>query len=534
MTNMVDAAGTTKYTYYAGGLLNTEDQPAPRLRQAGGPFASDTVTYTYNNARLRSGLTLQQPTGSWTNGFTWDAAHRLSTETSPAGTFTYTYQVGQASSLPIKLLLPNSCYITNTYDNVARLTATYLENSSNSVLDKNEYLYNTGNQRIRLTRTDASYYTYTYDNIGQLKWADSTVNTEDRGYLYDAAWNLNHRTNNGVSTTFNVDVKNQLTAGPTGAYTYDDNGNLTETESGFLSFIYDAENQLITWGGINSPTNDYSLKTDLTYDGLGRLRRRIEYQYHNSAWVVLGETRYVYDGMRMIQERNSGNTPTVAYTRGSDLSGTFEGAGGIGGLLARSHAYQSGSGNWTNHNCYHADGGGNITYMVNGSQSMVASYRYDPFGSTISSTGTLAGANVYRFSSKEFHVNSGMYYYGYRWYDPNLQRWLNRDPIHEFGFLALKGRKMGWHQDAELDLYAFVGNNPVNRIDPLGLKKRFGGLTGGKCCNHSDRTEWWLDDGVWKKLPPGECTGTWDDCDGQTCAGGFYYVSDLETVLAIK
>ncbi len=136
---MVDAAGTTKYTYYAGGLLNTEDLPAPKLRQAGGPFASDTVTYTYNNARLRSGLTLQKPTGSWTNGFTYEAVHRLSTVSSPAGTFTYTYKVGQASSLPIKLSLPNSSYITNTYDNVARLTGTYLDNSSNTVLDKSEY-----------------------------------------------------------------------------------------------------------------------------------------------------------------------------------------------------------------------------------------------------------------------------------------------------------------------------------------------------------------------------------------------------------
>src|SRR6266516_4265414 len=103
---MVDAAGTTKYTYYAGGLLNTEDLPAPKLRQAGGPFASDTVTYTYNNARLRSGLTLQKPTGSWTNGFTYEAAHRLTNVTSQAGTFAYSYKLGQASRLPIKLVLP--------------------------------------------------------------------------------------------------------------------------------------------------------------------------------------------------------------------------------------------------------------------------------------------------------------------------------------------------------------------------------------------------------------------------------------------
>src|SRR5438876_8440712 len=235
---MVDAAGTTKYTYYAGGLLNTED----------GPFASDTVSYTYNNARLRSGLTLQQPTGSWTNGFTYDAAHRLSTVSSPAGTFTYAYNVGQASRLPIKLSLPNTAYITNTYDNVARLTGTYLDNSSKTVLDKSEYLYNAGNQRIRLTRTDGSYYTNTYDNIGQLVWADSTVSTEDRGYLYDAGWNLNHRTNNGVVTTFTVDTKNQLIGDSPFNDSYDSNGNLSSRtySSSTYSYSYDDENQLLS------------------------------------------------------------------------------------------------------------------------------------------------------------------------------------------------------------------------------------------------------------------------------------------------
>src|SRR5690242_11168662 len=102
LAQTVDAAGTTKYTYYSGGLLNTED----------GPWSSDTMRYTYNNARFWTGLTLQQPTGSWTNGFLYDAGHRLTNTTSQAGTFVYGYKVGQASSLPIKLALPNSSYIT--------------------------------------------------------------------------------------------------------------------------------------------------------------------------------------------------------------------------------------------------------------------------------------------------------------------------------------------------------------------------------------------------------------------------------------
>src|SRR5207237_9512801 len=114
-------------------------------------------------------------------------------------------------------------------------------------------------------------------------------------------------------------------------------------------------------------------------------------------WVLDSETRYIYDRRRVIQERDGGNNPTVSYSRGNDLSGTLEGAGGIGGLLARSHGYSSG--NWSTHNFYQADGNGNVTYMVNSSQSSVAADKYDPFGNLLSSSGRLAGARVYRVSS---------------------------------------------------------------------------------------------------------------------------------------
>jgi RHS repeat-associated protein len=160
--------------------------------------------------------------------------------------------------------------------------------------------------------------------------------------------------------------------------------------------------------------------------------------------------------MRVIQERDSNNVPTVSYTRGNDLSISLEGAGGIGGLLARSSGYSSG--NWTSHADYYADAGGNITSLIDGNQSVVASYRYDPFGNIVSKSGSLADANVYRFSSKQVHVASGMYYYGFRFYDSNLQRWINRDPVVERG---------------ELNLYNFVLNCPVSLIDYLGLATVF-------------------------------------------------------------
>ncbi len=298
-----------------------------------------------------------------------------------------------------------------------------------------------------MTRKDGSYYGFVYDKIGQLTVASGSVSTERRGYLYDAAWNLHQRTNNGVVSTFNVDSDNQFIT----EYcrdAYDSNGNLTSRGEcqAAANYSYDDENRLV------SLVSGTAYRSDFNYDGRSRLRIRTDYTWNGTSWIVSAITRYVYDGNRVIQERNSGNTPAVAYTRGKDLSGTLEGAGGIGGLLARSDGYSGG--NWTNHNFYFADGNGNVTYMINSSQTMVASYRYDPFGNTISSSGSLSAANVYRFSSKEIHVNSGMYYYLYRFYDPNLQRWLNRDPIYEGG---------------GANLYGFVGNSPTRSVDYWGL-----------------------------------------------------------------
>ena len=77
-----------------------------------------------------------------------------------------------------------------------------------------------------------------------------------------------------------------------------------------------------------------SWKTEFAYDGLFRRRIRKEYVWSGS-WLPASETRYVYDGRVVLQERDGNNLPSVTYTRGLDLSGTFQGAGGIGGLLAR-------------------------------------------------------------------------------------------------------------------------------------------------------------------------------------------------------
>src|ERR1051325_3838460 len=97
------------------------------------------------------------------------------------------------------------------------------------------------------------------------------------------------------------------------------------------------------------------------------------------------------------QERDMNSVPTVSHTRGIDLSGTLQGAGGIGRLLARTDSGLSTINSPPSTSYYHADGNGNITYLVDATQALAASYRYDPFGNINSQSGSLADAHIYRF-----------------------------------------------------------------------------------------------------------------------------------------
>jgi len=157
----------------------------------------------------------------------------------------------------------------------------------------------------------------------------------------------------------------------------------------------------------------------------------------------------VYEGNLVLQERAEFNVATKTFTRGSDLSGSLQGAGGIGGLLSFSD-HTSGT---TYHIDFHADGNGNVTALVDRNQQVAARYFYDPFGNTLASGGPLADVNLYRFSTKELHASSGLIYYLYRYYDSSSQRWVNRDPVGE-----LDGP----------NTYAFVHNRPGGVIDTDG------------------------------------------------------------------
>ena len=88
--------------------------------------------------------------------------------------------------------------------------------------------------------------------------------------------------------------------------------------------------------------------------------------------------------------------------------------------------------------------------------NVVAEYAYDAFGRTVAKNGTMADVFSIRYSTKCYDAETGMYYYGRRFYLLALCRWLTRDPIEEEG---------------GVNLYGFCGNNGVGIFDAMGLTK---------------------------------------------------------------
>ena len=237
------------------------------------------------------------------------------------------------------------------------------------------------------------------------------------------------------------------------SYAYDLDGNLLD--DGRWHYTWDAENRLNSMSPsaaaiIGVPTNAQRQTISFSYDYLGRRVRKTVANWNVTTYIATLDRKFIYDGWNLIAEYDaSGSTATVvaSYTWGLDLSKTLQDGGGVGGLLLINHstgglmlpAY-NGNGD------LHA-----LTAYATG--SMVAAYEYDAFGQTLRATGSFADKNPFRFSTKYTDSETGLLYYGRRYYNPSLGRWLGRDPIEEKG---------GLH------LYGFVGNNGVNRWDVLG------------------------------------------------------------------
>lgn len=213
------------------------------------------------------------------------------------------------------------------------------------------------------------------------------------------------------------DADNRLLTAPTTSFAYDDNGNLiTKTVgSNVTGYAWNYDNMLTQYS-TNGNTYTY------TYDGLGNRVARVA----NSV-----ETRYVGDGLA---ETDSSGNITAYYVYGLGL---------ISKITPSGQAYY-----------YHYDGIGSTIAITDSSGVIVNKYAYDAFGKVIEQDEQISNPFRYVGQYGVMDEGNGLFYMRARYYDPEVGRFVNKDPI---GF-----------EGGDVNLYAYVGNNPVNYNDPEG------------------------------------------------------------------
>ena len=315
--------------------------------------------------------------------------------------------------------------------------------------------------------------TFAYNVRGEV--VSATVGGNGEAHSYDHIGNAVLAASGGVTNAYAANSLNQYTqvgraapcpptpdgglgqAAPPVTPTYDADGNLTAF--GPWDYTYDAANRLKTASsnGVLIVTNFYDAKS-----------RRVKKVTQEATMT------FFYDGWNLVEERiayTNGISSTIHYYWGKDLSGALQGAGGVGGLL---YLTIDGVPYVPNY-----DNIGNITRYLDLNGNTVAQYTYDAFGGTLSQSGSLSTFFRHRFSTKYLDVETGLYYYGYRFYSPLLMRWLTRDPLEEKG---------------GINLYAFCGNNSVCNHDKDGcayfIKRSMFGLMYQTAQRDIDNQEW--------------------------------------------
>ncbi|MEO7101423.1 MAG: RHS repeat-associated core domain-containing protein, partial [Luteolibacter sp.] len=248
--------------------------------------------------------------------------------------------------------------------------------------------------------------------------------------------------------------------------TYDNDGNLTN--DGRWSYIWDGENRLVGMTPITA-NRAPNVALEFAYDYMGRrIGKKVVDNTQGSTKLLI--VSYAYDHWNPVAEWHAstegGTTTDTLRTHlwGLDLSspanpppGTagFQSAGGVGGLVASSWH----NGSTHEHFLPGYDANGNIISWTKPDGTILQRTDYDPFGNPVfaeklASAAELAHLPDYGFSTKPRDTESGLLYYGFRYYDPATGRWPSRDPIEEVGGLSL---------------YGFVGNDGVNKPDFLGM-----------------------------------------------------------------
>ncbi len=278
-------------------------------------------------------------------------------------------------------------------------------------------------------------------------------------------------------------------------FSYDADGNLTN--DGRWAYVWDAENRLVQMTVNTNVGPQYQLL--FAYDANGRKIQKLVSTNNGAGYVGQYTNNFLYDGWNLAAILNPQSSILESFRWGSGLSGSQQGAGGVGGLLGISYNGSSTT------NCFPAfDGNGNVAALVNSADGTIAAiYEYGPFGEVIRATGPMAKINPFTFGTFFYDWETDKSYAKNRYYDPSTGRFLNRDPMAEPGFeliaqsllsdndpskvndvdgdgplgfapQQIEGTTGGTQiepngGDYEWNRYAFVLNRPTMAVDALGL-----------------------------------------------------------------
>jgi RHS repeat-associated protein len=508
----------TEYTYDSAGNLTsfTDGNGNTTLYSYDSPFGISKITYPDSSEETfvydDAGNLWQKTTVNGTASFTYDAANRLTgiqypdqsqitfvydangnrtSMTDPEGTTICAYDTRDRLSSETRTISGNSYTVGYQYDATSRITAitypdqtvviyerdplgrvtsipgyaqfTYTADSLLETMAYNNdtvttYEYNSCRRPVsihaQMDGTDLLVLNYQYDpagNISQLEygrrlpdqqWAESLQNfgydwlnrvvsaeegTDTLVYTYDAAGNRLSQND----TAYTYDTMNELLSGSDGSsFTYDEMGNAVtkSTSTDTYSYTHDQRNRLV------QVEKNQQVIAEYTYDGDGR---RIE----KTEWVEslqdYRSTIYVYSGGNVIYEENVQTGAHATYVHGP-----------TGKIAKNAEGLRE---------YYHRDHLGSTRLITDELGEVVGEISYKPFGESTRSDNT---EENHLYTGKEEDL-TGLYYYGARYYDPQIGRWIERDP---------RGGTV--ENPVSLNRYVYCFNNPLFYIDPDGCDPR--------------------------------------------------------------
>jgi RHS repeat-associated protein len=472
---------------------------------------TNSATYSYfaNSPLVDHIVFAHSGTSVMTNQNTYDHVNRLTGKNMAQAFLTYNYQYNAASQRT-RVTLTNGDYWLWGFDALGQVTSgvKYFYDGTRYAGEQFGYSFDTiGNRLSTLAGGDATGSNlrstgYTNNLLNQinsrnvppfvdvlgLTLATNTVSVNGtNAYQKTEFYRYQAGANNAIAPQWvgiNVTAPGQTTQSGSAylaenpeSFAYDADGNLTG--DGHWTLTWDAENRLVSMTSLSGAPTASKYQVTFAYDYMGRRIQKMVATNNGTSYIPQYTNDYLYDGWNLVAIVSPAQALVGSFVWGTDLSGSMQGAGGVGGLVSENLV-----GSGVQFPVY--DGNGNVTALVSATAGVVtANYEYGPFGEVIRATGPMAKLNPFRFSSKYNDDETDLLYYGYRYYNPSTGRWLSRDPILEYAFTEnLKSVPSSYVDDADDgNEYLFVRNNALSSYDAFGLCVKIrsgpGTITGG-------------------------------------------------------